>query len=369
MKEIITEPNKFSITAITLISLAILFFIKPAIPENNALMQGGIFEGNVVEIRDEYERRTDDGRVMPVQVLRVEVVKGDEKEEIEIVNDYVPASVGDVLYLQESLFDMRTKDAYAINNIKRDVELKWILALFIVLVVLISGLHGVRSLVGLLFSGAVILKLMIPALFFGTQPILVGIGGALLILLVSLYVTYGLNIKSLSAFLGIGITLVLVAGLTLWAASSMRLTGYSEEAFYVNLVTRNAINFASLLVAGILIAVIGILDDVAMTQVSTVFTLASETNLRGRSLFYKAMIVGHDHIAAVINTLFLAYAGAGLPLLLLFSLSEMPVAFLISNEIIAEEIVRTLVASIGLVMAIPITTLIAVFFVMRLKRT
>lgn len=359
------QPSFYILAAIFLISLGMLLFIHPKVPDSGILQQPGVYEAEVLEILSEKEVQISDGRTVREQMLRIRVPADSEVEEATVRNDYVPVEIGDRIFVQELLFETDAGSRFTIHNVKRDTGMAWLLGVFIGIVLFVAGRQGLRALLGLLFSIAIILKFMVPAIFAGFSPMIVGIGGALLILVVALYASHGFNEKSIAAFLGIGAALVLVAFLSNFSVSALNLTGYSEEAFYLNFLTPNTINFAGLLAAGIFIAVIGVLDDVAVTQASAVFTIASETKLRGWALFRKAMAVGHDHIAAVINTLFLAYAGAALPVLLLFSASRMPASLVLSNEIIAEEIVRTLVASIGLVIAIPITTFIAVFFLKK----
>src|SRR3989304_635323 len=206
-----------------------------------------------------------------------------------------------------------------VKDISREKGVFVLTALFIILVFATSGWRGFYSLIGLIFSLSVIFVFIVPLILKGLNPIFVGIAGSFLILLVTLYLSHGLTKKSISAFIGIILSLLFTGILANLAVQAMRFTGFSNEgALYLNMETGSPFNLVGLLTAGIIIAAIGILDDVAVTQSSTVFSIASaNSSLKGMPLYKKAMSVGKDHISAVINTLVLAYTGAALPLALL----------------------------------------------------
>ena len=207
---------------------------------------------------------------------------------------------------------------------------------------------------------------MVPQILNGAEPISIGVGSAALILVPALYLSYGLNKKSIAAFLGIIIALLFVGVASNYFIGALEFTGLGEISMFLDMETSNSINLIGLIIAGIIIAAVGVLDDVAAIQSSVVFSLASANpNLRGLKLFREAMHVGRDHISAVVNTLVLAYTGASLPLILLLSLRGMPVDYFVSIEMVAEEIARTLISSSGLLLAVPLTTVIAVFMVNR----
>ena len=358
------SPNRYAVFIIFLLSVALLFWYAPQTHGPESLFNTAIFRAEVKEVIVEGDFTRINGAVLERQELIISVFRGEEIEEARLVNDYIPLAEGDAIYVQKSLFESR----YELSNIDRSKGLIILAAVFALLVIGVGGVYGWNSLVGLVFSLAVILKFLIPAILGGANPITAGLLGALSILIVAIYVSHGFNRKSCSAIIGIAGALMVAGFLAVYSADALRLTGFTEESIYLNFAGGGTLNFLGLLVAGVLIAAIGVLDDVAITQASTVFALASAgEHLRGAKLFKKAMVVGKDHIAAVVNTLVLAYVGAGLPTILLFTFNQYPFSFAASSEILAVEIVRTLVASIGLVLAVPLTTLVATAFVKKTR--
>jgi len=241
------------------------------------------------------------------------------------------------------------------------VRSKSILILFIVFVffsVLISGWKGVRSIISILFSLGVILFFILPQILAGRDPVLISIVGAFIFLSISQYLVYGWNLKTHSAVIGILISLLLTGFISAFFINLTRLTGFGDEnAMFLVQVTSQNINMRGLLLAGMIIGALGVLDDLVISQASAIFELhAVNPELGLGGLYQRAMNIGRDHVAATVNTLVLAYAGASLPMLLLFSLSNQNSAMLINISFISEEIVRTLVESIGLIASIPITT-------------
>ncbi len=241
------------------------------------------------------------------------------------------------------------------------VRSKTILYLFIVFVffsVLISGWKGIRSLIAILFSLGVIVFFILPQILSGRDPVFVSIIGAFVFLSISQYLVYGWNLKTHSAVVGILVSLIITGSISAFFINFTRLTGFGDEnaMFLVQLTSQN-INMRGLLLAGMIIGALGVLDDLVISQASAVFELHSTNQELGfKTLYQRAMNIGKDHVAATVNTLVLAYAGASLPMLLLFSISNQDPAMLINISYIAEEIVRTLVGSIGLIASIPITT-------------
>ncbi|MDP3954497.1 MAG: YibE/F family protein [bacterium] len=349
------------------LSLGAIFYAVFGGESSVNLADEKIFEGKVLKVIEERTVPNPVGQRSNLeQELLVEVGLYGKKENKTVLNDFVPVKAGDSIYVQGQLLG-EPDEVFYVLDIGRKKGLLWLAIFFTALVGVVSGKKGLYALVGLVFSFAVIFLFIIPKILGGSNPILIGLAGAVLILVVALYVSYGFNRKSLSALIGISITLLIVGLMANYSISAMHFSGFSaEEAIYLSSQTDNSLSLAGILVAGILIAVIGILDDIAVTQASTVFSLVSVSGeLRGAKLFKKAMEVGKDHISAVINTLVLAYTGAALPLLLLLTLNKFPLGFVVNGEIIAEEIAQTLISSSGLVLAVPITTAVAVFLVGR----
>lgn len=360
----ISKPNPYLIALIGLVCAYFLInpLLKPGETEklNNQL----IFHGQVLDIINEFEEKVGfNERLIKNQTLLVEVSFPDGKKNVQVLNDYSPLKNGEkvLVYGNPKL----EEPSYFVADINRKNGLIWLSVIFIAVVLLVSGMKGLYSLAGLLFSFAIIFFFIIPKIIAGYSPLIIGLSGSLLIVLVSLYCSHGLNRKSLSAFAGIGLALFVVSLLAKNAVGLLHLIGYGqEESIYLDQAIGNIVDLSDILIAGIVIAAIGILDDIAITQSSIVSSLKSiDGKMSKIQIFKKAMEIGHDHISAVINTLALAYAGAALPLLLLLSVQNFPVGFSINGQIVAEEIVRTIISTLGLMLAAPFTTAIAVFWV------
>ena len=239
----------------------------------------------------------------------------------------------------------------------------WVLAaIFAAVVLVVGGLRGIRSLVALALTLAVVIKLVVPLLLRGVDPILLAVAGGALVTIVTLLLTEGWSRVTLSALLGTFAALILtavLAGLFTAAAEFTALQGSEEIAFLIPLVGER-IDLQGILLAATVFGALGVLDDVTVTQAATVEQLhrADPTGAR-RRVVAGAMRVGRSHIAATVNTLMLAYLGAGLPLLLLFALGGQSPISVLNSEVVAVEVIRALVGSIGIVAAVPLTTMVA----------
>ncbi len=242
----------------------------------------------------------------------------------------------------------------------RHVPLFWLAGLFVVLVIAVARLRGLMALVTLAFSAWMIAEFMLPALLAGRSGEWVALVGASAIMFVVLYCTHGVSLRTSSALAGTLVGVAVMAFVGMRGAESSRLTGVADEsgAFLGTFVT--GLDFTSLLACGLIIAGLGVLNDVTITQSSAVWELrTARPDASRREIFTSAMRIGRDHIASTIYTITFAYTGASIVLLLLLSVYERPLLELMSQEGIAEEIVRTLAGGIGLVLAVPITTAIA----------
>jgi uncharacterized membrane protein len=210
---------------------------------------------------------------------------------------------------------------------------------------------------GLFISIVVITKFLLPAILEGESPFLAAIVASAAIMFPALYLAHGLNARTTTALLGTLASLSVTGILAIVFVEATRFTGLaSEEATFLQ-VSADQINLTGLLLGGIIIGSLGVLDDVTITQASAVWELNAANPARTvRELYGSAVRIGRDHIASTVNTLVLAYVGASLPLMILFTISNRPVGAVLTSEVIAEEIVRTLVGSIGLVASVPITT-------------
>jgi uncharacterized membrane protein len=249
---------------------------------------------------------------------------------------------------------------YNIQDLERGRPLLVLAALFVGAVVAFGRWQGVRSLIGLGLSFLVIVSFVVPAILHGHSPVLVAVTGAMAIMLISLYLSHGTGPKTTAAVLGTALALALTAALAIAFVAAASLTGLaSEEALSANFAV-GGLSLRGLLLAGIIIGGLGVLDDVTMSQASLVTELHQANPTAGMAeLVGGALRVGRDHIAATVNTLFLAYAGAALPLLILFVTGQDSLGTVATTEIVAVEVVRALCGSVGLIAAVPLTTVLA----------
>ncbi len=234
---------------------------------------------------------------------------------------------------------------------------------FALAVVTLGRLRGMAALVGLVASIWVILRFVVPALLEGQSPVPVAVVGAATIAFLALYLAHGFTPKTTVALLGTLGALGLTAVLSAVVMEAAKISGFAtEESFFLTLVP-GQIDVAGLILAGVVLGALGALDDVTVTQASAVWEIrAARPDISRSELFAAGLRVGRDHISSTVNTLVLAYAGASMPLLVLFILSDLSLGSIANSEIVATEIVRTLVGSIGLVVAVPITTWLAARF-------
>jgi uncharacterized membrane protein len=249
---------------------------------------------------------------------------------------------------------------YSFYDFQRGTPMLVLAIAFAAIVVLFARLRGALSLVGLGFSLVLVLLFVVPAILDGKPPLAVAIVGSLAVALITIPLAHGGGPKTLAALLGTAASLLLTALLALVFTKAAHLTGFSsEEATFLQLAGAN-LSLEGLLLAGMVIAALGVLDDVTVSQASTVIALRSANPaLRFRQLFAVAQRVGRDHVSATVNTLVLAYVGASLPVLLIFSSSDLGIGEALSTEVVAKEVVATLVGSIGLITAVPLTTALA----------
>jgi uncharacterized membrane protein len=237
----------------------------------------------------------------------------------------------------------------------------WLLgAAFALVVLLVARWRGLMALVGLGFAGGVVGLFVVPALLVGESPVPVAVVGAVAIMYVVLYTTHGFSIRTSAALAGTLGGIALTAAIGAWAVDASHLTGVTGEEGGILTAYAGGLDFQALLVAAVVIAGLGVLNDVTITQASAVWELrAAAPTMTRRSVFASAMRIGRDHIASTIYTIVFAYAGTALLLLLVVSLYDRPLLDLVGTEEISTEVVRSLTSSIGLVLAVPLTTVIA----------
>jgi uncharacterized membrane protein len=249
---------------------------------------------------------------------------------------------------------------YSFTDFERRSPMMWLTIAFIVLVIAFGRLRGALSLVGLAASLAVVLIFIVPAILDGESPLAVAVVGSFAVMLLTIALAHGLGAKGVAAILGTAASLLLVALLAEVFTNLTHLTGLSSEEPTLLQLEGVTVDFQGLLLAGMVIGALGVLDDVTVSQSSTVIALrAANPALGFGELYRRAIVVGRDHVSATVNTLVLAYAGASLPVLLIFSSGELGLIDAVNVELVAQQVVAMLVGSIGLIAAVPITTALA----------
>lgn len=269
-------------------------------------------------------------------------------------------ATGDEIVLAYSGGDPGDELSYQVVDFQRGGPMLWLVALFAAAVLLLGRWKGLASLASLGFSFLVLVFYLFPAILGGADPVVVGVLAAGVIMFGVLYLSHGFSAQTSTAVLGTLLSLGLIGLLGSAFTGATKLTGLDSETQNLIGVLGTGIDTRGLLLAGVIIGALGVLDDVTVTQTSAVWELRrANPELGARALYGSALRIGRDHISSAVNTLALAYAGAALPLLLAFSLSGQSFGTLITAQQVAQEVVRTLVGSIGLVAAVPITTALA----------
>jgi len=315
------------------------------------------------------------GHTRLIQELELIVRSGERRGEVLQVEHYietyagqVPYQEGDLVYVTEMLIEGEPP-AYFVVGYVRWPRLAFLALGLVVLVVLVARKRGALSLLGMGFSFVVIFALVLPRLAAGEEPVGSALLGAALMLPPSYYMAHGLNRKTTVALLGSLVGLALTGVMAIVAVDVAQLSGYaSEEVGLLRTMGTGMTDVRGLLLAGMLVSMLGVLDDITVAQSAVVEQLyrakveqlyRANPELSWRELYVRAMRVGQDHITSMVNTLVLVYTGAALPFLLLMSDQATSPLYALSLEPVAEEIVRMLVTSAGLVATVPITTAMA----------
>jgi uncharacterized membrane protein len=255
---------------------------------------------------------------------------------------------------------------YTLYDFQRGTPMLVLALMFVLAVLAFARLRGALSLLGLGISLALVLVFVVPAILDGEPPLAVAVVGSLAVALVTIPLAHGRGPKSLAAVLGTAASLLLTALLASAFTEAAHLTGFSSEEATFLQVSGAGLSLEGLLLAGMVIGALGVLDDVTVSQASTVLALrGAAPELGFRDLFGRALRVGRDHVSATVNTLVLAYVGASLPVLLIFSSADIGLGDALNLEVVAKEVVATLVGSIGLIAAVPVTTALAALLALR----
>jgi uncharacterized membrane protein len=334
--------------------------------------------GRVEQVVDSGTREVE-GFVEHFQVSRLKLLTGNEKgREVDI--EHAESSlagnrkvnIGDTVIIEKitthSADTAQPESAYYIADDWRLPGMGLLLAGFIALILVLARWKGLRSVIGLAFSIGVIGWYVVPAIVGGGNPIVVSLVAAVGIMLVSIYTAHGFNVRTSVALGSTAITFLLSAGLASLAVAGCKLFGLgSDDTLSLQLIPGEAINLRGLLLGGIMLGTLGVLDDITTAQAAVVDELrAANPSLSPAELYRRAISVGREHISSLVNTLFLAYAGASLPLFLAFAVNRtQPLWVILNSEMVAEEVVRSLVGSITLAAAVPITTALAAVVIGR----
>ncbi|MCX4549506.1 YibE/F family protein [Streptomyces sp. NBC_01500] len=304
---------------------------------------------------------------------KVEVASGKDKGRTftELVQPDAPRQLHQgqgviVAYAPDAPRDLQ----YSVSDVDRKFPMALLAGIFALVVVAVGRMRGLMALVALAVSFAVLTLFILPAILQGSNPLVVAVIGASAIMLIALYTCHGLTARTSVAVIGTLISLMLIGLLGSLFIGWASLSGNTDDSTGLIHGLYPHIDMSGLLLASVVIGSLGVLDDVTVTQTSAVWELhRADPTMGARGLYRAGIRIGRDHIASVVNTLVLAYAGAALPLLLLFSIAQSSVGTVANAELVAEEIVRTLVGSIGLVASVPVTTALAALVVAADRRS
>lgn len=331
-----------------------------------------MFRGTVLRIIEEGSKEFEPGTPpQPYQLLEIEITNGTEKGKHITINHgslfaietHQKMQPGDEVIVVKPAGTPK-KDFYYIADRYRFDKLVVIVAIFFALAIFLGKRKGITSIFGLLCSIGIIFYFIIPQILKGQNPFLVCIVGAFLLLCISLYLSHGFNKRTSVALLSSVLTLAITIVIDFFLVHLAHLSGNgTEEAFYLQFDHTN-INLKGLLLGGIILGVLGVLDDITTAQTATVEELhKANTTLSLSELYRRGISVGREHIASLINTLVLAYVGASFPLILIFSSKKSETLWITLNStFVAEEIIRMVVGSIALLIAVPLTTVCAAYF-------
>ncbi|WP_236951862.1 YibE/F family protein [Kibdelosporangium phytohabitans] len=275
-------------------------------------------------------------------------------------------TVGDKIVLAYSGGDPAKGESYRVVDFQRGAPLAVLAVVFALAILVLGRYQGFAALIALGLSFLVLLLFVLPAILTGENPLLVAVAAAGVIMFIALYLTHGFSARTSVAVLGTMISLVLIGGLGALFSAATDLTGLDEDTALLLGTLGHGLDTRGLLLAGLVIGALGVLDDVTVTQASAVWELRRANPLLSwRELYAAGLRIGRDHVSSAVNTLAMAYAGAALPVLLFSYVSGADLGTILGSQSIAQEIVRTLVGSVGLVACVPVTTVVAALVASR----
>lgn len=329
-----------------------------------------MMKAQVIEIEKEETKAIEGtGAVHSFQTIKVKILDGaEEGKTVTVENDYFNLEEGERFYLMHTVDQYSGLDYYVVNDPYRLPQIFFLVGLFVLIVFIFGGKQGMRGLASLIGSFLFIFYVLLPGIMHGYSPLLITVAVSSLIIVLGSYITHGFTRTTSAAVLGMISTVTITGLFAYWVVHFTRLSGFgSDEIVYLNLNAGGTIDVVGLLLGGIIIGLLGILYDAAIGQSVSVEELTRiAPHVLRKIIYQRALRIGREHIGALVNTLAIAYVGASLPLLLLFyQTSSGTVGHIINTEIFATEIVRIMIGSIGLVLAVPITTLVSVFMLVK----
>ena len=353
---------------LTLLTCLVLFFASTeySFAQQNPSTQNPqqkFYTGKVVKIPKQGEQNIA-GVKMPYQVVQIKILDGNNQGKIITLNygkdsKITPSqqvTVGDTVILQYIQNNYMIYDKYRLTNIL------YVFLAFFFLCCIIAGWKGFGSILGLSISLCVIMFYMLPQILSGANPLQTSIITSLIILFITTYLAHGISKQTTVALIATFISLLLTVWISSFLVQITQLTGINDETSTLLFGPTSHINLSGLLLAGIIIGTLGALNDITTTQSATIFSLAKQDKKASfKKLFATGFSIGREHIVSMVNTLVLAYAGSALTLLLFFILNpqKIPYWVILNNEAISDEIIRTLAGSMGLILVVPIVTLLA----------
>lgn len=352
---------------VNLIKLSVLFIFSITVFSPvyiSAKQQNPVFQGVIKELVSEEEVNFGN-QIGLLQRFNVEIQDNSQSRIIEAEGRFFndgksfKYSVGDSVYVLQA--NLAGQPVYNVIDYVRTPGIYLLFGIFATVTLLIAGFKGFKSLLALILSFAIIFIVVLPSLLSGSNPIIVIILACSVIVVLNYYLSHDFSIKSTIAIIGTVISLVITVLFAELFVNLTRLTGFAaEEANFLDSLTQGNIDIRALLMAGVIIGMVGILDDITISQSAIAYELKkTDKTLNWRQLYKKTMNIGRDHIASVVNTLILVYTSASLPLLLLFINSRYDFTYILNLEIVSQEVITTLITSTGLIIAVPITTFIA----------
>ncbi len=340
-------------------------FAQEAYDEYQATWKGKVLEVLSVESVEIEGTETNE----KLQSIKVEILNGPRAKEVIIIkDDYLKLRKGDKLFFDYFL-TLEGRGFFQVKDFYRMHTLIFFIIFFVFVVIIFGGFQGVRSLMALAGSFFALFYVLMPGLLAGWSPVLSSILVAGIILFVAIFFTHGFNRESAVSYFGTMFAVALTGVLAYLAVDLNNLSGFAtEESVYLNFNTQGSLDFKGLLLGAIIIGVLGVLDDIAVTQSAVVTELFNANpNLTRREVYKRAIRIGREHVSALVNTLVLAYTGSALPVLLYFYASPSTLLMSVNSEVFATEIIRAIVGSVGLILTVPVVTFFATIYLKGYK--